>query len=684
MFDSLEMSEQVALKKEEELFIVHSNGEDVVGDMYRVQVHNPIPELSNEFVRYYLATHTETNQEFFAIIFERNFLPNFRLINAIMNSPDDFFIKPLALSITRLSINKTKYPAVIINKYDYQDSLSNNFEKIGPNNIKFIISNLLPFLAKIIQFSDMNNFNIGNINTDNIIFSEGKLTLREPYIAYPHYFQENIYLATELLDADPAGRTTNNSAADVYAAGITMLVTYFNEFPFAESMEKLKKDRLNHNSFLSTIGKKRLPDEIKNCIKGCLSDNVFERWKVRNLQEWASGKVSSSKNSQTQEASDAFAAVSFNGQNYDHFRSLASALFREWDHGLSFLSEERVLKWIQRGTGKSKIIEFLDELTFRDSATSHYSSALVDKDERLFKTIIALDAQGPIRFSKFASHISALSNMFHYAFSRQLKNIMDTVIKISLRNSWDDKVKYHSREELNPAIILNLSQVQGFYSSQTPGCGLERVLYHLNPALPCLSPLFFNEYYTTLKDVLFALERLAATNPEKLIFDKHIISFIANKIGLKREEYINIAKNFPAQSYNASIAALVILVLAISFENKIELPSLTSLLGQRTSEFVEKNLRNVRLKKLIEEKIKNAAQESDLGAILKIASNPKIYQNDQTGYYKASRDINLINKKITALTNNKDVTEFGTLFGQRITVLVSYLIFLIIILCMVL
>ncbi len=683
MFDSLEVNEQVALKKEE-IAIPHSNVEDVVADIYRVQVHQPIPELSNEFVRYYLATHTETNQEFFAIVFERNFLPNFRLINSIINSPEDIFNKPLALSITRLSINKIKYPVLIINKYNYQETLASNFGKIGQQNIKYITSNLLPFLCKAIQFADMHNVNLGNINPANIIYSNDKLMLKEPYISYPHYFQEIPYLATELLDADPAGRNTNNSAADIYAAGVTMLVTYFTEYPFSDDFAKLKKDRLNHNSFLTTIGKKRLPDEIRNCIKGCLSDNAFERWKVRNLLEWSLGKVSFSKSTTQQESSDTFAAVSFNGQNYDHFRSLASALYREWEHGLNFLSEERVLKWIQRGSGKSKVIEFLDELTFRDSGNSRYASALVDKDERLFKTIIALDPQGPFRFNKFASHLSATANIFYFAFSRQLKNVMDTVIKISLRNSWEDKVKYLSHEEFNPTIIFNLSQISTFYSSHIPGCGIERILYHLNPGLPCLSPLFFNEYYTSLNDILYALERMAETSPEKLVFDKHIISFIANKIGLKREEYTNIAKNFPNQSDNTSISALIMLVLSINFESKMELPNLSALLGQRTCEFIEKNLRNVRLKKLICDKIKNAASEADPHGVLKIASNPKIYQNDQTGYYKASRDINLINKSIVALTNNKDVTEFGKLFGQRITVLISYLIFLIIILCMVL
>ena len=684
MFDSLSTNEQVVQKKED-LILHYSDNEDIVGDCYRVQVHQPLSELSNEFVRYFLATHLESNQEFFAIVFERTFFPNFKMINAIIkHSQDSPFTKIHAISITRLSINKVKYIALIVDKYDYTNNLANNFKKIGLQNIKFILSNLLPFLCKLVQFADRHSLDIGNINPDNIIVSEDKLFLKEPYADYPHYFQNNAYLATELLDADAPGRQTNSSAADIYAAGVTMVVTCFNEVPAQEGLEKLKYARLNHNSFLATLGKKRLPDEIKNCIKGCLSDAVFERWKSRNLLEWASNKIHSAKNVQPNEISDIFAAVSFNGNNYDHYRSLASALYREWEAGLQFLSEERVLKWIQRSVGKSKVIELLEELTSREySSTSQYAPALIDKEERLFKAIMVLDSQGPFRFNKFAAHLPGFSNMFHYAFSRQIKPIIDTIIKVSLRESWEDKQKYNVHEEFDHSVIFNLTQISAFYGSQTPGCGIERIVYHLNPALPCLSPLVFNEYYTSLRDLLYALEAIASKNPEKLIFDKHIISFIANKIGLKREEYVNIAKNFPSQGENTSISALIILVLALGHDGRMDLPSLATLLGRRVCEFIEKNLHNVKLKRMMEEKIKNASEESDLPVILKIASNPKVYQNDQAGYYKASRDISAINKKIAALTNNNDVKKFGTLFGQRITVLISYLIFLIIILCMV-
>ena len=62
-----------------------------------------------------------------------------------------------------------------------------------------------------------------NINPSNIIIVDGKLLLREPYIAYPHSLQEIPFLATEIIESDIHGRLTNNSSADIFAIGITFI-----------------------------------------------------------------------------------------------------------------------------------------------------------------------------------------------------------------------------------------------------------------------------------------------------------------------------------------------------------------------------------------------------------------------------------------------------------------------------
>ena len=96
-----------------------------------------------------------------------------------------------------------------------------------------------------------------------------------------------------------------------------------------------------------------------------------------------------------------------------------------------------------------------------------------------------------------------------------------------------------------------------------------------------------------------------------------------------------------------------------------------------------RTINNVKVRKSLEEKIKSAVEKGDHSEMLKIIGNPRIFINDQSGYYKACRDINVINKKIAALTNISEVKQYGIIFGQRITVLISYLLFALISLFMV-
>lgn len=60
------------------------------------------------------------------------------------------------------------------------------------------------------------------------------------------------------------------------------------------------------------------------------------------------------------------------------------------------------------------------------------------------------------------------------------------------------------------------------------GTGLERIVYDLNPRLPCLSPLFERDYVLDIEYLLPAYERLAAEGFKgRRLIDQHVASFIA-------------------------------------------------------------------------------------------------------------------------------------------------------------
>jgi eukaryotic-like serine/threonine-protein kinase len=680
MFETLSdgVTEQVA-QNFQNIDIKSSDTEDFVEEKYQININQKIDELSSDSCVYYHALNTETNQQFFAIAFDRSFNPNIAKIFLFKAKNRPFFVNPVAISYAKLSNDKIKRLIVIVPKYDYTNNLAAIFDKIGQQNSGYIVGTLLPVLVNIIQFAEDNNLNIGNINPENLIFLDDKLTLREPYTNYSHSKQPYHYLAPEIMDAHYSGRKTNSTAADIFAVGVTLINTYYGNLLLSEATESFKEERLNVGTFAGLCGKRRVGDDVKNQFKGCLTDNAIERWKLRNLMDWQIGKPTKSKIALSSSATDTFAPVSFNGKNYSNYKSLASALYNNWDIALNFLGEDRVLKWIQRGTGKTKIIDNLDELVSREYASQGFTKSFIDREERLMKAIQILDCQGPFRCDDFSSHLTSISSFFFWAYVSNKKNIIDIFIKVTLKKFWEDFKKYELDFDFDESSIDKISEIPEFYNIYIPGCAVERVLYYLNPNLPCLSPIVFNDHITSLKDLLIQLDRLAATSSEKNLFDKHIISFIASKINLKRDIYNNLLKEIPIQSDATFVHGLVVIVLAMqSIEEQIELSNLASTLGKKATEFINMTINNVKVRRSLEEGISNAADESDLQTILKLISNSKLYQKDQSGFYKATKDVKSINKRIQALANNKDVTHYGTIFGQRITVLVSYLLFMII------
>ena len=71
-----------------------------------------------------------------------------------------------------------------------------------------------------------------------------------------------------------------------------------------------------------------------------------------------------------------------------------------------------------------------------------------------------------------------------------------------------------------------------FLAHSELGQGFERVIYELNPNIPCQSPLLETEYVYDMVEMLDAFERIAIANPETLMepVDRHIAAFVVARM----------------------------------------------------------------------------------------------------------------------------------------------------------
>jgi hypothetical protein len=66
--------------------------------------------------------------------------------------------------------------------------------------------------------------------------------LKEPYISYPHSEQDTAFLGLEIVDANILGRKIGGIESDIFAAGVTILSSYFRETLHSTKYDNFLKD----------------------------------------------------------------------------------------------------------------------------------------------------------------------------------------------------------------------------------------------------------------------------------------------------------------------------------------------------------------------------------------------------------------------------------------------------------
>ncbi|NDB82822.1 MAG: hypothetical protein EB127_08785 [Alphaproteobacteria bacterium] len=654
---------------------------DVVDSLFDIHLDQEILPLSTKYGRYYKATHKNSPRTYFAIVFERNFNVEIKMVEALKRGSDKVN-QVVACNIVKLSKMRAKHLVAIVPSYDWNNNLEKFVQDNGPCQDEFVTKKLLPFLCSIIKFCSEFQVNCGNINPKNILIQDESILLREPLYTYPHGLQEHHFLAIEISDANISGRRLGNVSADVYAAGVTLLYCFTVEGFLNETKEQFKKTRLESGSLVALIGKRKLPDTVRSKVQFCVNDNATLRGNLEEFMQYMSDQQGPSAPDLrlVNDLPDIFAPVSFNGKNYDTHKSLAYGLFSEWDQGLNFLSEERVIKWIQRSAGKSKAIDALEELAGQGSKTI---GSIVDRNDRLAKAIIALDPQGPIRLGDFSAHPQSFRDKIFEAEVNNNKNDTSIILNICLKNTWVGQLIYTSKEYVDTETTQALRSVELFYNPSLKTSGMERLLYHLNPTIPCLSPLVYNNYIISLRDLLIEIDKILGVSQDDSIFDSHILSFIAAKINLKKDMYSNTIKEIPSNADGMWMYYISMFAIAKKQAPDLELRNIALFFGRKISLFIEKELHNVEIKNNLLAQIREIADDGKLGEMITLTSNAKIYIKDQSGYLNALKEVAAINARINSLKTSMDDKKHLVFFGQRITLTVSYAFFVFLVIFMI-
>ncbi|MDA0655289.1 MAG: hypothetical protein O2912_02610, partial [Proteobacteria bacterium] len=388
--------------------------------------------------------------------------------------------------------------------------------------------------------------------------------------------------------------------------------------------------KISYGSYGALIQRHRISLTMMEVVRGLLMDDVEERWTIEDLEFWVSGRrLSPKQQAMPPKASRSFP---FQGDELLTARSVALAFGKHWDESVEPVRGGLLDTWLRRSLGNEEAVNAVNTAKAVISVTGS------ENDDRLLaRVIIALDPVGPIRFKSFSATIDGMGGeIFAKFMDENVRQDFAEIVRANLvafacemlGKSGADKMRYISQFE----------KMKPFLEHGEIGQGIERVIYELNPSLPCQSPLLETEYVFDLAEMLNAYERLAKDNPDGMgvWVDRHVAAFVATRLkgGLMAE-----LRDLENRLDPASVAVANIRVLGHVQEQagSIPAPHLCGVAVALLQPAVER-FHSRKQREQMQQTLNRVAKDGQLANILMVVDNSRQIDNDRSAYQNAVKE----------------------------------------------
>jgi len=228
-------------------------------------------------------------------------------------------------------------------------------------------------------------------------------------------------------------------------------------------------------------------------------------------------------------------------------------------------------------------------------------------------------------------------------------------------NFWHEKQPRPKTWMLPASEIVEKAAI--YLSDTAPGFSIERCVYELNPALPCLSPHLKGSVALQPRELIDTLERHAESG--ELLFDRHIAAFFAARItGRIDRELHDLAR--ASGDAEKSVAQLRLLAFVQSKNSATPAKHLYKMFLEKLQPIVSK-YRNVRLREEMLRAAEKAASKGNLDSLVRILDNSKKRRWDERGFAVASRRYAALGVEMQKMqTDEKRLQRQAQLLGRQI------------------
>ena len=468
-----------------------------------------------------------------------------------------------------------------------------------------------------------------NLFYDSVSTAQATIMLGDCLAAPPAINQPAAYETVETAMAPASGRGLGLISDDLYSFGVCILALLIGQSPGTGlSDDEILSAKLERGSYNALISGHRLSLTMLEIVRGLLMDDVDERWTLDDLELWLAGRRLSPKQQEIPRATKAFP---FGGKNILTRRNVARVFGENWDSAVEPVRAGSLDEWLRRSLGNEEAIEAVN------TAKEPTVGSVETDDRMLARIVIALDPLGPIRFKNFSATLDGIGYLIAApGGDKDLRKNFSEVLKADLI-SFACKMMGKTGDDITRFISL-YDQMIPFLAHSELGQGFERVIYELNPNLPCQSPLLESEYVYDMIEMLDAFERIAIANPEMLIepVDQHIAAFIVARMkgGIMTE-----LRELQNRSDPAVLAIANVRILGHVQEQagSSVAPNLCKIAVKILDPAVER-FRSRRQRDQVRKRLSEISKDGRLADILRLVDNSKYLESDRSDNDKAVKE----------------------------------------------
>ncbi|WP_135078740.1 protein kinase family protein [Terasakiella sp. SH-1] len=512
------------------------------------------------------------------------------------------------------------------------------------------------------------------IRPSNLYFLDGsmdRLVLGDCTCVPSGYDQPILFETLERGAAPPQGRGAGDIADDMYALGVSIMfaIAGGNPVPHLRTDDDILYAKMVDGSYATLVGQEAVPVNMVECLRGLLSDDERERWSLEQLDLWINGRRLTPI--QKKAAPKAKRYIDYAGREHFNTRTLALAVTRMPSQVDKLVKDDMLETWLKRDLEDS-------DLAARASNAIHMAQNQAgDKDVMAARIGIVLDPSLPIRYKDVWCMPDGFgTTLAHSILHKGNANNPIELVTRGLPRAWFDAQDLYN--PVHVALEKNFDQLQDFVQQRKIGYGVERVLYETNPTIACQSPLILEEYVTTIKELMPALERVSAKiDKKKKPIDRHIVAFIAARLNQNIDPHL---KSVGDEREDIATLGMISLLALVQWRTKAgTLMAFTSWVGAHMGPAI-KAYHSKSIREELEKEVPKLIRKGNLADLFNLLDNPEQRAQDQMEFDEARKEFEDAEIEVKDIEGNeKSMQKNSSRMGEQAAAMTSIVISLLII-----